>query len=188
MVEALGHNVPLRVHAGVRRAAARWPALAGVIGGTALRDAASMAASLGRILFVVVVIGGLGSLPGAFIASLLIGLLQTFAVAVNCRWPTCLAPAGRHAAPGLVGWRPVAVHRVAQVAPMLPYLLLVLMLIFRPTGLWLGRPRDMSDAASDSRRGGAGRIDQRLRARVVWRRRGRMLLVLLPLAFTPAVR
>ena len=71
------------VHAGVWRGLAAWPALAGVIAGPALVTQPAMAASLGPILFVVVVVGGLGSLPGAFIASLLIGLIQTFAVAVN---------------------------------------------------------------------------------------------------------
>ena len=52
---------------------------------------------------------GIGSLAGAFLASLLIGLVQTFAVAMD----------------GIA----------AQMAPILPYLLLVLMLIFRPQGL-----------------------------------------------------
>ena len=42
-----------------------------------------MAAVLGTIVFVVIVVGGLGSLFGAFVASLLIGMLQTFAVAVD---------------------------------------------------------------------------------------------------------
>ena len=42
-----------------------------------------MAAALGPIVFVVVVVGGLGSIPGAFIASMLIGILQTFAVALD---------------------------------------------------------------------------------------------------------
>ncbi len=40
-----------------------------------------MAASVGPIVFVVIVVGGLGSLTGAFVASLLIGILQTFMVA-----------------------------------------------------------------------------------------------------------
>ncbi|MBR0404440.1 MAG: hypothetical protein IJI68_04460, partial [Eggerthellaceae bacterium] len=34
-------------------------------------------------LFTVVVIGGLGSLPGALLASLLVGLVQTFAVVMD---------------------------------------------------------------------------------------------------------
>ena len=58
-------------------------AVAGVIAGPALVTQANMAGLLGPILFVVVVVGGLGSLSGAFVASLLIGLVQTFAVSVN---------------------------------------------------------------------------------------------------------
>ncbi len=61
-------------------------ALAGIAGGSpglALVTQSDMAAALGLILFVVIVCGGLGSLPGAFIASLVIGLVQTFAVALN---------------------------------------------------------------------------------------------------------
>ena len=39
-----------------------------------------MAFTMGPIVFVVVVFGGLGSLTGCFIASILMGLIQTFAV------------------------------------------------------------------------------------------------------------
>jgi branched-chain amino acid transport system permease protein len=58
-------------------------AVAGVIAGPALVTQSNMAGALGPILFVVVVVGGLGSLAGAFLASLLIGIVQTFAVSVN---------------------------------------------------------------------------------------------------------
>ena len=57
--------------------------LAGVIGGFALLTEPNMAVALGPIVFVVVVVGGLGSIPGAFIASMLIGIVQTFAVALD---------------------------------------------------------------------------------------------------------
>jgi branched-chain amino acid transport system permease protein len=93
-----------------------------------------MAASLGPILFVVVVVGGLGSLPGAFVASLLIGLIQTFAVALNVSLADVMAKLGvtltRQSFAGDL-W----MATVAQVAPIIPYLLLVLVLIFRPKGL-----------------------------------------------------
>ena len=39
--------------------------------------------ALGPIIFVVVVIGGMGSLGGAFLASLLLGIIQTFAIAMD---------------------------------------------------------------------------------------------------------
>jgi branched-chain amino acid transport system permease protein len=83
---------------------------------------------------VVVVVGGLGSLSGAFVASLLIGLIQTFAVALNISLADVMAPLGisltRESFAGDL-W----MATVAQVAPIIPYLLLVLVLIFRPHGL-----------------------------------------------------
>ena len=57
--------------------------VAGVIAGPVLTTFPGMATVLGSIVFVIVVIGGLGSLAGALIASLLIGLLQSYAIASN---------------------------------------------------------------------------------------------------------
>ncbi len=133
MVGALGHNVPL-VFMLVFGVGCGLAALAGVIAGPALVTQPAMAASLGPILFVVVVVGGLGSLQGAFVASLLIGLIQTFAVALNVSIADVLAHAGISVTRASIGgdlW----MATVAQVAPIIPYLLLVLILIFRPKGL-----------------------------------------------------
>jgi branched-chain amino acid transport system permease protein len=132
-VAMLGHDVP-RVFMLVFAAGSALAGLAGVIGGFALLTAPTMAAALGPIVFVVVVVGGLGSLPGALVASLLIGVVQTFAVALD----VSLADALR--AVGVTVARQSALHelvsvKVAQAAPMIPYLLLILMLIFRPKGL-----------------------------------------------------
>jgi branched-chain amino acid transport system permease protein len=133
MVAHLGHNVPL-VFMLVFGVGSGLAAIAGVIAGPALVTQANMAALLGPILFVVVVVGGLGSLSGAFVASLLIGLLQTFAVSVNVSLADVF---------GLIGFRPAPDSAlkdiwgvtVAQIAPILPYLLLVLVLILKPSGL-----------------------------------------------------
>jgi branched-chain amino acid transport system permease protein len=133
MVGALGHNVPV-VFMLVFGVGCGLAALAGVIAGPALVTQPAMAASLGPILFVVVVVGGLGSLQGAFVASLLIGLIQTFAVALNVSVASLLAPLGLTLTRDSFGgdlW----MATVAQVAPIIPYLLLVLVLIFRPKGL-----------------------------------------------------
>ena len=133
MVGMLGHNVPV-VFMLVFGVGCGLAALAGVIAGPALVTQPAMAASLGPILFVVVVVGGLGSLSGAFVASLLIGLIQTFAVALNVSVADMLAPLGVTLTRDSIGgdlW----VATVAQVAPIIPYLLLVLVLIFRPKGL-----------------------------------------------------
>jgi branched-chain amino acid transport system permease protein len=128
MVAMLGHNVP-RIFMMVFGVGAALAGLAGVIAGPALVTQPSMAVLLGPILFVVIIVGGLGSLSGAFIASLLIGLIQTFAVALNYS----LAGIFGGVAPPFLGdlWQVT----IAQLAPVLPYLLLVLMLILRPTGL-----------------------------------------------------
>jgi len=107
MVQALGHNVP-RVFMLVFGGGCALAGLAGVLGGNAFVTEPGMAYSVGGIIFVVVVVGGMGSLTGALVASLLIGVMQTLAVATNT---------------------------FSQVAPMLPYLLLVLVLIWRPRGL-----------------------------------------------------
>ncbi|WP_039788192.1 branched-chain amino acid ABC transporter permease [Herbaspirillum huttiense] len=132
MAEALGHNVP-RVFMLVFGGGCALAALAGVIGGNAFVTEPGMAAAVGSIIFVVVVVGGLGSLAGAFITSLLIGMMQTFAVALD----VSLASLGLQVPSGSA-LAPLARLTLAQVAPVLPYLLLVVMLIVRPKGL-MGR-------------------------------------------------
>ena len=132
-VGMLGHNVPL-IFMMVFGFGCGLAALAGVIAGPALVTQPAMAASLGPILFVVVVVGGLGSLPGAFIASLAIGLIQTFAVAINISIADVMAVVGIKLNPNSFAgdlW----MATIAQVAPIIPYLLLVLVLMFRPQGL-----------------------------------------------------
>jgi branched-chain amino acid transport system permease protein len=130
----LGHNVP-RIFMIVFGIGSALAGLAGVIAGPVLGTFPGMAQVLGSIVFVVVVIGGLGSLTGAFVASVLIGIVQTFAVALNVSVGDVAGAVGIHveSLPGLHDlWRVT----VAQVAPILPYLLLVLVLIVRPTGLF----------------------------------------------------
>jgi len=133
MVAMLGHNVP-RVFMMVFGVGSGLAAIAGVIAGPALVTQPSMAAYLGPILFVVVVFGGLGSLSGAFIASLLIGLIQTFAISVNFSLGEALSLIGI-ARPMQGALSDLWQVTVAQVGPVIPYLMLVLILIFRPTGL-----------------------------------------------------
>jgi hypothetical protein len=114
MLEALGHNVP-RVFTAVFAAGCGLAGLAGVLGGAAFVTEPAMAHSIGALVFVVVVVGGLGSLPGALLASLLIGLLQTLLVtwSVSSRW-----------------------------AGVLPFVLMVLTLIWRADGLMGRRQAD----------------------------------------------
>jgi len=133
MVSALGHDVP-RVFVLVFAVGSALAAMAGVIGGFALLTEPNMAAALGPIVFVVVVVGGLGSIPGALVASMLIGIVQTFAVALDYSLLDLLRPLGVSMARSSPLYELCSI-KVAQAAPILPYLLLVLMLILRPKGL-----------------------------------------------------
>ncbi len=132
-VEALGHNVP-RVFMLVFGAGAALAGLAGVIGGSTYLTEPAMAATVGSVIFVVVVVGGMGSLSGAFLASLLIGVIQTFAVAFDYSVATVAQQLGLQLGAGALGNTLVKLT-LSQVAPILPYLFLVLILIFRPKGL-----------------------------------------------------
>jgi branched-chain amino acid transport system permease protein len=65
---------------------------------------------------------------------LLIGVLQTFAVAIDASLMGLMNQLGMIITtntPGYALWH----LKISQVAPVLPYLLLVLILIFRPRGL-----------------------------------------------------
>jgi branched-chain amino acid transport system permease protein len=139
MVEALGHNVP-RVFMLVFGGGAALAGLAGVIGGNTYVTEPAMAASVGSIIFVVVVVGGMGSLAGAFLASLLIGVVQTFAVALDHSPASLLKSAGIEITQQNFAY-PLLSLTISQVAPILPYVFLVLILIFRPKGL-LGKRED----------------------------------------------
>jgi branched-chain amino acid transport system permease protein len=133
MVQALGHDVP-RVMMLVFGGGCALAGLAGVIGGNAFVTEPAMAGAVGSIIFVVVVVGGLGSLAGAFIASLLIGIGQTFAVALDYSLAGLLVALGFSQVHALARM-PVLNLTIAQVAPILPYLLLILVMLLRPRGL-----------------------------------------------------
>lgn len=134
MVDALGHNVP-RVFMYVFGGGAVLAGLAGVIGGNYLITEPAMAQNLGPIVFVVVVVGGMGSLTGAFVASLLIAALQTFAVGFEVSLSDLLA-LWDVSAPAAEGFfHDVLRIQLAHTRGMLPYLFMVLILIFKPKGL-----------------------------------------------------
>ena len=138
-VEALGHNVP-RVFMAVFGGGCALAGLAGVVGGNLFVTEPGMAAAVGAIVFVIIVIGGMGSLAGAFVASLLLGLVDAFGKTSNWSIASGLQSLGMTvdaADFGYTLWK----LTLAQVTPVLPFLLLVLVLIFRPRGL-LGTRED----------------------------------------------
>jgi branched-chain amino acid transport system permease protein len=105
MVGALGINVPL-YFMGVYAVGAALSAFAGVVAGPLLSVFPGMAESILVDAFVVIVVGGMGSLGGAVLASLIIGELQSFGVL----------------------WFP-------DFSLVLIYLLMALVLVIKPDGL-----------------------------------------------------
>jgi branched-chain amino acid transport system permease protein len=79
MVSALGINTSM-VSLGVFTVGSALAAVAGVIAAPFLQADLSMGATILIDLFVVIVIGGFGSLLGALLASLMIGQLQSFGI------------------------------------------------------------------------------------------------------------
>jgi branched-chain amino acid transport system permease protein len=133
--QALGHDVA-RIGTLVFAVGTGLAALAGVIGAPLAVVEPGMAEAVGSIVFVVVIVGGLGSLGGAFAASLLIGCVQTWAIGSSASLGTLASFVG-------VGLPPVwAALSIAQVAPLIPYLLLVAVLACRPRGLFGKREDD----------------------------------------------
>jgi branched-chain amino acid transport system permease protein len=133
-VESLGHNVP-RVFMMVFGGGTALAALAGVIGGALRVTEPSMALAVGAVVFAVIVIGGMGSLAGAFVASVGLGVIESFAVGSDRSISDGLEALGLAVTPETFGYAVWSV-KVSQVAAILPYLLLVLILIFRPKGLF----------------------------------------------------
>ena len=133
MVGALGHNVP-RVFTTVFAGGSALAGLAGVIGGNYLVTEPSMAFTMGPIVFVVVVFGGLGSLAGCFIASLIMGFVQTFAVVFDVSLASALALVGIKVTEA--SWfGEVLTIPLPRIGALLPYVMLVLILLFKPRGL-----------------------------------------------------
>ena len=132
MAEALGHNVPL-VFMGVFGVGAALAGLAGAVAGAFYTTNPNMALELGVMVFVVVVVGGLGSLGGAMLASLLIGLVTSLAVGVDRSLADLLALVG--AGDWARGVGGLLTLKVSSLSATLPFALMLLILLVRPGGL-----------------------------------------------------
>jgi branched-chain amino acid transport system permease protein len=106
MVQSLGINIRV-VYTLVFAAGTALTALAGMVAAPVSSVYPGMGNQILIIAFVVVVIGGLGSIRGAFLAALLVGLTAT--------WGTVLVP---------------------EYAGMAIYLLMAIVLLFKPRGLF----------------------------------------------------
>jgi len=106
MTEALGINIRL-IHAVVFGLGVGLAAIAGMIAAPISSVYPNMGGSVLIMCFVVVVIGGIGSVRGALISALLVGLVDTFGKVL-----------------------------VPQIAGMLVYMLMAAVLLYKPEGLF----------------------------------------------------
>lgn len=134
MVSALGHNVP-RAFNFLFALGCGLAGLGGALAGNVLGTQPTMALQLGALVFVVVVIGGLGSLTGALVASLLLGIIQTLAVTYPVSFVQLLG--WLHLEGAAVGdYADLRQLSTASIAPLLPYFLMIAVLLVRPRGLF----------------------------------------------------
>jgi branched-chain amino acid transport system permease protein len=106
MAEALGVNIKL-IHAVVFALGVGLAAVAGMIAAPTSSVYPNMGSQVLIMCFVVVVIGGIGSVRGALIAALLVGLVDTFGKVL-----------------------------LPSVAGMLVYMLMAAVLLWKPEGLF----------------------------------------------------
>jgi branched-chain amino acid transport system permease protein len=131
IVNTLGHNLPL-LRTIVFAIGAALAGIAGALSGNMLGTDPGMADSLGAILMIVIVVGGLGSLSGAFFASLLIGVLQTLAASSSLAWADILTPLH-----GLFSSATLETlsQPISRFAPLVPFAIVIAVLAVRPRGL-----------------------------------------------------
>lgn len=123
MVSALGVDIGA-LFARVFAFGAMLAAFAGALAGPVLSVEPGMGDGLLILAFVVIVIGGIGSIRGAFVAALLVGLIDTLgrSFLTDILKLVLSAPAASAAGPAL--------------ASMSVYVLMALVLFFRPRGLF----------------------------------------------------
>jgi branched-chain amino acid transport system permease protein len=126
MAEALGINVP-QLFTGIFALGAALCAVAGVLLAPLLAVQVGMGESILILAFVVIVIGGIGSIRGALVGSLLVGMVDTL---------------GRALLPSLlraITSPEIASHLGPALASIMIYLLMAGVLFWRPEGLFPAR-------------------------------------------------
>lgn len=111
MVAALGHNVNV-ITLAVLLAGAALATFAGIVGGPILQVTPGVGNDVLLYALIVVVVGGLGSIPGAFVASLIVGEVESLGVSLGQQ------------------------HGLPQAAPFALFGAMALILIVRPAGLF----------------------------------------------------
>lgn len=133
MVRAMGYDLD-RVNDWVFAAGVAVAGLAGLMAGNLLGVYPVMAERITPLLFVIVVVGGLGSLNGALIVALALGLIDTAATTYKLSAePLVIALFGAPERGTFLA--DLARFNTTSFAPILPYLLMLIVLLIRPRGL-----------------------------------------------------
>lgn len=128
MVGALGVNIPL-LYTLVFGLGALLAGLSGVMAGPIFTVEPGMGDNVLILAFLVIVVGGMGSIRGAFVAALLIGLVDTIGRAfLRPLLATVMAKASADSAG-------------PAIASILIYVLMALVLVYRPQGLFPAHAR-----------------------------------------------
>lgn len=133
MVRAMGYDLD-RINDWVFAAGVAVAGLAGALAGPLLGVYPVMAAQVISLLFVIVVVGGLGSLMGALIVSVAFGLIDTAAVTYRISAESLVT--------GLFGPQErgsflfdLAQFNSTTFAPILPFIIMLVVLLIRPRGI-----------------------------------------------------
>jgi branched-chain amino acid transport system permease protein len=132
MAEALGHNVPF-VFMGVFGVGAALAGLAGAVAGAYFPTNPNMSDELGVIVFVVVVVGGLGSLQGSLLASVLIGVFTSFAIGLDWTLAGMLDVIGLGNMARSIGG--IFSLKLSELSGTVPFVLMLIVLLVRPAGV-----------------------------------------------------
>jgi branched-chain amino acid transport system permease protein len=136
MAGALGVNIAL-LFTLVFGLGAMLAGLAGVMAGPVEDVFPGMGEAKLIVAIVVIVIGGIGSIRGAFIAALIVGL-------VEASGRTFMTDVVRYLSSQVLPWKPFEIDEFAQTAgpalsSMIIYILMAAILFFRPQGLFPAR-------------------------------------------------
>ena len=144
MVGALGINIKL-LYTLVFGLGAALAGLAGLMPAPILTVQPGMGEHILILAFVVIVIGGIGSIRGAFLAAIFVGMIDTLGRAFlpNLLRQVLSGAAASTAAPAL--------------SSMLIYLLMAVVLVVRPEGLFPASQAMKASSTVTQRRRGAGR-------------------------------
>ena len=123
MAQALGVNIN-GLYTGIFAFGAMLSALAGGLAGPIYAVEIGMGESVLILAFVVIVIGGIGSIKGSFVSALVIGIVDTLGRASLPAFFTTFMSASDGAAVG------------GSLASIAIYLLMAVILVFKPRGLF----------------------------------------------------